>query len=237
MFGISISIGRPPRGRRTVLFTVAAGALVTALGPAPALAQVPPPTLTGETFLGTPVLTNVTCDPAGTSTATFTVTNGTASGPYPGTFSATGTVTFGATVAVGAGYQPVTGLTETFTITSAAGNVSGSKKFTAATGTRSHCNMPGDLTTRSFSATYDALIEGTPQRYTDQGDSLVSIDDKTSMPNGVATFYESFTSSLLATVPEVVPGPPSGCDQEGDMMGPYHCEREDGTRPLIPRVV
>jgi len=68
--------------------------LLLLTGPAVSLAAPQPkPTLTGETFIGVLTVT-ATCDPTSNSTISYSVT-GTATGPYPGTFTESGTATLG----------------------------------------------------------------------------------------------------------------------------------------------
>src|SRR5687768_358830 len=66
--------------------------LACSVVPPAAVAQTP---LTGEFLasLNPATITSGNCDPDGTSTFTFEV-SGTALGPYPGTFTETGRVTF-----------------------------------------------------------------------------------------------------------------------------------------------
>ena len=103
---------------------------------APAVgAQTAPPTLTGEVLTSsgpTTFTTSATCDPSGTSTFSYQ-TSGVATGPYPGTYTETGTVTLGPQpIQPGVFSAPggiVTAWTANFTITSAAGNVTGTKEL------------------------------------------------------------------------------------------------------------
>src|SRR3954463_12459592 len=83
------------RQRRT---TLVLGATVLAIGSLMPLsaATATTPTLAGETLdsRDAAVITGGNCDPGGVSTFTFTV-SGQAFGPYPGTFTESGTVTLG----------------------------------------------------------------------------------------------------------------------------------------------
>src|SRR5256714_14981822 len=134
---------RPTAGRRRgvvarTLSVFAVTIAVLALNVPAASAQVPPPTLTGETFLGglfttepSSLVTSASCDPTGTSTFTYQA-SGPAAGPYVGTYTETGTVTIGPQV--NAGTPPtgtVTSWTASFTIASATGDVTGSTSLPA----------------------------------------------------------------------------------------------------------
>ena len=91
-----------------------------------------PASLAGESFNGqySPGFISGQCNPAGNSTLSFTAT-GTATGPYPGTFSETMTVTVGpqtvGTTGLGFGTGQLVNAHAEFTIDSANGHVSGSK--------------------------------------------------------------------------------------------------------------
>jgi hypothetical protein len=103
-----------------------AGLAATVSAPA-AAAQ---PLLAGEIFVGTPVVTSVECDPSGVSTFTYTVT-GIATGPYPGTFTETGTARIGPqppSPPGGIRPIPVDSFHATFEIDSLLGDVKGTKE-------------------------------------------------------------------------------------------------------------
>jgi hypothetical protein len=120
------------RLRACVVIAIGLSALLT--NP-PALASddtaaTPAAPLTGETLIaselgdpGTSIVTG-TCNPAGTSTFEFSV-SGVAVGPYSGTFTEQGTLTLGPALA---GFQPLA-FESTFTITSEAGTVTGTKSL------------------------------------------------------------------------------------------------------------
>lgn len=99
------------------------------------------PTLQGENlvapFTGLTVTSN--CDEDGNSTVTYNA-NGVATGPFPGTFTAQGTITIGPQTiparpptldSEGTFMGPVLTLNETFTITSAGTTITGTKTRTA----------------------------------------------------------------------------------------------------------
>jgi Bacterial Ig-like domain (group 1) len=92
-------------------------------------------TLVGESFQGTQAALEVEheCDPGGTSTIHFSVT-GIATGPYPGTFEETGTVTIGPQASTGTGTfgfdtGPVLTFESHFTIFSGDTTVTGTKRL------------------------------------------------------------------------------------------------------------
>src|SRR2546423_15609038 len=102
--------------------------LVSAPG---AMAQTAPPLrLTGETLSSagaSTFTTSASCNPNGTSTFSYQ-TSGVATGPYPGTYTETGSVTVGPhAIITGVFSGPgglVTSWTASFTITSPPGTVS-----------------------------------------------------------------------------------------------------------------
>lgn len=179
---------------RRILSGGAALALLLAVSPPAAAAT--PSSLTSEFLVGTPItqLTAV-CDPSGTSTISYT-TSGTASGPYPGTYTETGTVTIGPeTLSVFVnGFQagPVTSLDATFTINSTAGTVSGTKHLDPSAVVPGFCydftnrTLPDTVTTVSgtfrevipsstgYGLTYSATILTIAGSWIDSGISGVS---------------------------------------------------------------
>src|SRR5207253_10927208 len=77
----------------------------------------------------------LTCTPQsnGTEVLSFSVSNGVASGPYPGSFSESGSYTLGPAGSGGGGFgESVIGFSATFSIQSAVGTVTGAKTGTAA---------------------------------------------------------------------------------------------------------
>jgi hypothetical protein len=92
-----------------------------------------PPSLDGEIFSnnpgeGTSTITAASCNPSGTSTFSWSA-SGPAIGPYPGTFTESGTVTLGPQVSPSTPGQ-VLALSATFSIDSPAGDVTGTKALT-----------------------------------------------------------------------------------------------------------
>ena len=147
---------------------------------APAAAQTGIQSLDGE-FLTLPAVegdpngiptTAYDCDPTGDSTIGFSV-SGVATGPYPGTFTETGTFTLGPQTSSD-GLGPVTSFEAEFTINSAAGAVTGTKTLTANPSlARGSCHPSGGggvvvdlayratITTPAGSATDQGLSETT----------------------------------------------------------------------------
>ena len=207
---------------RVRFLAVLAGlALVGATAPT-ALATTPP-SLSGESFYGTPITQlTATCDPIGTSTISYT-TSGTAYGLYPGTYTESGTVTIGPLTLPRYvnGFQlgPVTSLDATFTINSTSGTVTGSKHLDPAGDVAGLCynftdrTLPGGSPTVSgtfrevipsstgFGLTYTATI-ATPSGYwTDSGISgmtLIQFQSTASAGTNPAqedVFNEAYSSS------------------------------------------
>jgi hypothetical protein len=206
---------------------IAVVAAIFGLTAAPAQAAVAP--LTGETLLaseiGNPGTSTVsgTCDPLGTSTFTFTITGG-ASGPYPGTFSETGTVTLGAFGVPGNPFS-ATSFESAFTINSLAGTVSGTKSLVGFEATSfGQCGSAafptGGANSLHFEGTvsYGATITAPTGSGTDSGQSFVSLQD--SQIRGQAgfngfSFAESFTSTAVAEC-EDDSNNQGDCDQDED---------------------
>jgi hypothetical protein len=104
-----------------------AGTLVPAAGASP-----PPPAspLTDEILQGSTMITSRDCDPDGTSSFSF-IASGVATGPYEGTFTESGTVTIGPHFNVEGGLPrgPALSFDVQFTISTSAGNITGSKRI------------------------------------------------------------------------------------------------------------
>jgi hypothetical protein len=161
--------------------------------------------LTGETLItseaGAPGTSQVdgTCNPLGTSTFTFTVT-GVAVGPFPGTFVETGTFTLGPV-----GF-PIESFEATFTITSPAGTVSGTKTLAGATsigsgvcGAFAFGGTEAEAVDLQTGVRYSAQITTPGGTATDSGDSVVNYDEtqlrgEAAQSNGFS-FTENFTST------------------------------------------
>jgi hypothetical protein len=174
--------------------------------------------LTGETLLaselGTPGTSTVsgTCNPLGTSTFTFAVT-GEAFGPYPGTFTESGTITLGP-FGIGPSIA-ATSFESTFTINSASGTVTGTKTLTplgapTSLGLCGTAAFPtGGANSLHFEGTlsYTASISTPTGSGTDSGESHVTLQD--TQVRGLAgfngfNFVETYTSTSS----------PADCDED-----------------------
>ena len=205
--------------RRQVLVCLALLAGMLALSSA-ASAQVPPPTLTGETFLGglfdpsgqsSVMVTSASCDPTGNSTFTYQA-SGPATGPYVGTYSETGTVTMGPQTVPGTppnGF--VTSWTASFTITgSPLGTVSGTKTLPPNAPTLPGVCKGFDVLfpaergaatglQNALSYTATITVPGGAQ-YSDHGGSEASVAEFPDIPS-FNQFFENFTTDQVTTTP------------------------------------
>ena len=140
-------------------------------------------TLTGESLSGSSSSGNTFCPDD--TTSTFSV-SGPATGPYPGTFSESGTINSGF---VG----------ETFI-----GNFTITSGTTTITGRKTRSDSPGDVGCFVFSdddAPYTATIHTPSGNFHDEGTSSVLVFVGMSpLAPPTATLTESFTSSLAAPV-------------------------------------
>ena len=159
----------------------------------------PKPSMSGESFDGVPTVT-FACDPMTTSTISYSVT-GTATGPYPGTFTETGTATLGPQ---GIWKDPnnanapgdVTAFSATFTIQTVSGvKVMGSKQLEPPgllSNNQGFCDQNG---IQSFGAqsSYSATIKSKGPSCTDTGDANTAVNAGITYP--VAQFDESFSTN------------------------------------------
>lgn len=212
--------------RLLVLLAVVA---VVALAP-PAAADTLPPTLSGEIFSGSPVETvTASCDPSGTSTVTFYST-GVAVGPYPGTYTESGTATIGAaTLPIfvnGFEAGPLLMFRAFFTIDSPVGQVTGTKTLTApAGGAYGFCydfsnhdigGGSGPVITGTlrqicacgaqFAIPYDATIKTSAGFFSDSGGADVLLNEfkytsPTLLPHEESAFNQAFRSSGTTVSP------------------------------------
>jgi hypothetical protein len=116
----------------------------------------------GETLDPTsPGSASGTCTTLNNGSFTFS-TSGTAAGPYPGTYTESGSFTIT--------NATLTGFSATFTVASASGSVSGSESLTVVNGAAS-CS-PGASATIAGTTTYTATINST---YQETGTATVSL--------------------------------------------------------------
>jgi hypothetical protein len=167
-----------------------------------AVAQpAPPSTLTGESFhQDTPTITSVDCNESANYTYSYFAT-GTATGPYPGTFTETGTLIFNR-------------LEASFTIDSAAGQVTGTK--TANVGVScaggppcsgaEACSDEGasyNTDPSGFSGTdrYEATIRTASGAFADNGLFTAVFYRSDPPPSPLNGFNSDFLSALASPVP------------------------------------
>jgi hypothetical protein len=184
-----------PRHRGAV--ALALGVCLAVLAAPSAFAAAP---LTGETFAGSAeTTTTMNCEfgQAGPESFSYSST-GVASGPYPGTYSETGTVTLDSS-------EDVVGFDATFTITSPSGTVQGSKSFGPQTdGGNGFCG-PGVFQNSAGFATglsYTATITAPDGTFTDTGLSDADVESHFAASGEVGRLTESFTSTGFGS-----PGP------------------------------
>jgi hypothetical protein len=177
-------------------FLLSLGVMVIGMWVAPGgFAQAAAATLTGETLTGTSITTS-TCT-SGNNFGVDYESSGTATGPYPGTFSESGTVT----VTNG----QVTAFSASFTIHSGTTTITGTKSL--APGGTGVCH---DITgTGGFNAnaSYTASIQAPGETTTDSGVSQVS-GGTPEFP-----FIETFVSEPCD------PDAQGDQDQDGDSQG------------------
>jgi hypothetical protein len=197
---------------------------------APASAAVPS-TLSGEIFSNNPgegssSITAASCDPSGNSTFSFEA-SGPAIGPYPGTFTETGTVTLGPQTP--GLFTAVQSLTASFTISSAAGDVTGTKSVTGPTnpvlGNAECLDAPDNARASNLNSagvTYDARITTPDGTFFDRGRADVNVLEQHTVGFDASDFREAFFTDLTAVVGS---RPGLGC---GDANHVH--EREDQCR-------
>jgi hypothetical protein len=197
---------------------------------APASAAVPA-TLSGEIFSDNPgegssSITSASCNPTGTSTFSFEA-SGPAIGPYPGTFTEAGTITIGPQTP--GLFTAVQSFTASFTISSPAGDVSGTKSVTGPTnpvlGNAECLDAPDNARAANLNSagvTYDARIATPDGTFFDHGATDVNVLEQHVIGFDASDFREEFFSDLTAVVGE---RPGLGC---GDANHVH--EREDQCR-------
>jgi hypothetical protein len=166
---------------------------VAALVAVPAAAAQTFVTLTGEEITANPATSTVSVQCGSTPTLSYHA-EGTAVGPYPGTFVEDGTVTFGSG-------GTVLSFSATFTIDSPAGDVSGSKELepTAPSnfGTCEEEPDGSELAQASFAERYEATITdalGRTFTETGRGTTLLDASEPASGPSTLNVMAQSFQS-------------------------------------------
>jgi dipeptidyl aminopeptidase/acylaminoacyl peptidase len=144
------------------------------------------------------VTTTCTLQTDGTAVLSFNVTNGVASGPYPGTFSESGSYTLGPANSGGGGVgERVISFSSSFNIQAQAGTVVGTKTGTAAqqsTDSHNFCTaFTGQFGTFAGAfAGYEATIQTAQGTFRDTGSTLAQVGASSSAPTG---FFEAYTFS------------------------------------------
>src|SRR4051812_38870085 len=187
------------KGRISLLFAAAAAGGALMVPTTTALADVAPPTLTGEQFLDPAPAVTTACDATGTSTISFS-SSGTATGPYPGMYTEVGTVTLGPQTfdVNGTPHGFLLSFDAVFTFHSTVGDVTGTKSLGPITdpGTQfavGQCansqggDSPVELITAIAlnSVRYDAEISAPAGEFADHGTSpLVDLQHLTDVNTG-----------------------------------------------------
>lgn len=224
---------RSTRPNRALLASATAlVALMLGWPAAPARAQVVPD-LTGETLQaavllpGTTLEVSGTCDPDGMSTFSFTA-SGLAEGPYPGTFTESGTFTMGPLVIdpFGLVNQQPLDFSATFTIFSGPTLITGTKSFApevALVSQNALCGAPVptlvDIKHFQSGARYTAQIDTPAGVFSDSGTSpILEVSESTTVANVHASrFFEDFVSDSPAPV----------CEDDDDDQGEDEDEDEE----------
>jgi hypothetical protein len=235
---------------RLVLFLV----LLAAAAAGTAAADDPPPsgpTLQGENlvapFAGLTVTSN--CNELGTSTVSYTA-NGAATGPFPGTFTASGTITIGPQLTpvlpppldgepLFTG--PIVALTETFTILSAGTTITGTKTLTQplaelGESERATCQDvlfaagiigTGRVVNVQAATTYQATIQTPPDTFQDSG-RATPVLTLTEISNPLQS-SNSGSFDQLFTLSDQTEPPPEECDDDNDDQGDdSDCDEDPG---------
>ena len=192
----------PMRGKRLAQFLCVFALAASAVGLSVAAGQTGVTTLETENLVAEAngVTTTFTCDTEGTSTVNWTA-EGVATGPYPGTFTASGTLTIGPQTLPGAhppgpGNEgtvagPVTSFQESFTIHSGATTITGTKILDpqSTSGTIGTCQTVDQFPVLDFfdghgtvvevhaQTRYEASIQGPGGTTTDGGIAFASVND------------------------------------------------------------
>ena len=207
--------------------------------------NAPPPTLNGEVAAYPPPPGNVVVTPTGPTCTSysFTVTT-TASGPYNGTFTATGTFTLEPISPPPTMLNPathrVTSWTETFTINQPANStptqtvahvVTGTKQLNPAAnniGTNVAQCSAGLVNPSPVVTAYQATITGADGTFADSGSAQSGIVHLPFSPPGDTSFFENFTSAQPATAPDGdADGVPDSNDNCPAVANPAQTDSDD----------
>lgn len=181
------------RYKRLVRMLAAALVVTAMLCPSVIGAAAPPPlSLAGEMLSGVPLI-SASCDFSGTSTITFTVT-GTASGPYPGTFSESGTVTIGPQgLADPNSPGEVTSFAANYVIKSGKYTVTGSMQLTTDIFLATNQGFCNDgLESAGMAATYTASTRGGGAPATSSGKTSTAFNAGAAYPTANFSQFFSF---------------------------------------------
>lgn len=190
----------------------AALALLLLVLPLASRAQTSGVSLNGETLRAQGTnpsafnVTSVNCVPDGVSSFSYT-SQGTALGPYPGTYTESGTVTFQNNL-VGPS-RPVLSFSASYTINSGSTVITGTKELSAPTAltppnsaacqSLQNGNLTIDTVLANFSATYTANIQTASGSFVDQGTSRVVGDSRraytTADPTNTTGQFYSFNET------------------------------------------
>lgn len=222
-----------PRSCARFAFAVLLVAAMFALSLAPIAAEplnsTVPSTLDAETLSAVDQSTALSfpCSSLGSYTASFDL-SGTAAGPYPGTFTETGTLSY--TLSTGTPSQfsgSVNAFTANFTITSPDGTITGTKTLQSTVGGGSVVcgHGPGSISAgfivSALPTTYQAIIATPGGTYQDQGTSTVGLNYERTGQFGqtnTSTLAESFASTL--SMPILIPSSIDECLHGGWMNFP-----------------
>ena len=194
-----------------------------------ARAQVPPPTLTGEDFFGTLTITDLRCNPNGTSSFSYQ-SMGVAVGPYPGLYSETGKVTLGPhnIVEPGSGtrFAEVKAWQARFSVASGVFQITGTKELARVEGLDLEFNtgicgtMPNPLFPAATEGTfltvttghlrYEATITGPLGTFTDRGGSRRESAEAAltcPVPGGPGCSMAGVTDFRFTCAPALCPNP------------------------------
>jgi hypothetical protein len=157
--------------------------------PVPAAAWAAPPSLNGESVSGVATLNTSGCGLLGSGTFGFSISGSTATGPYPGPFTESGSVTTSGV--------SVTGFNASFTMAPTTGpqsgdTVAGTKVLTSAV-----FGLCAEGIAVSVNSTYRAIITlPSGERFCDTGTAVTNIGQ-----GAPGTFSESFSSSATTATP------------------------------------